>query len=384
MQILSNIHSEEEQEASDVYASPNPSHGTYYDSTTSPIGQQYDSSTTTLSTAYLPLSVCTSSEDGYHSYDVNSEPINWPAHCSLRPSGSPPHSALSIAGQSGHQTQALGYFRHQISQADLSRTNLTSQGIADQLYGAYHGAAESVQQHSPQGYQPMHYSAASSYRSDSWQDFVAYPTYTTITSESQLPSPTTGQRQWAQDPATDHVRNTYQIPTDYLQPQQNLDAAGIGDPILALPFDQHSCERLTFPMSRTTSTTSDRQRSTSKPQCGRRTSKPESPESPASNETQHACHSCDASFKRAADLVRHRSSMHGENVIMFDCDFPGCNRRGASGFKRKDHLNEHKRNVHGLTIPKREKGQRSAPDPGPGHAFAGRGGYQGHETFFMD
>ncbi|EON67719.1 hypothetical protein W97_06862 [Coniosporium apollinis CBS 100218] len=94
--------------------------------------------------------------------------------------------------------------------------------------------------------------------------------------------------------------------------------------------------------------------------CSSRSSLTSEPALPSMlNETPYTCNSCDASFKRAADLTRHRMGVHGENVISFECDFAGCGRVGSQGFRRKDHLREHQRNVHGIPISKREKSTRA-------------------------
>ncbi|KAF2841905.1 hypothetical protein M501DRAFT_927664, partial [Patellaria atrata CBS 101060] len=37
----------------------------------------------------------------------------------------------------------------------------------------------------------------------------------------------------------------------------------------------------------------------------------------------------------------------------FQCDVPKCSRVGDNGFTRKDHLTEHRRSYHGLSIPKK-------------------------------
>ena len=70
------------------------------------------------------------------------------------------------------------------------------------------------------------------------------------------------------------------------------------------------------------------------------------------------------SFARKADLKRHYDQVHNAAASRtYDCDFPGCHRRGpgqppAGGFGRKDKLVEHLREVHGRDIPKRGGGER--------------------------
>jgi len=58
------------------------------------------------------------------------------------------------------------------------------------------------------------------------------------------------------------------------------------------------------------------------------------------------------SFSRTADLIRHNKSTH--NVVFIDCTKPRCERKGANGFTRQDHLTEHLRGYHGADIPKRQ------------------------------
>ncbi|EON63235.1 hypothetical protein W97_02462 [Coniosporium apollinis CBS 100218] len=369
-------HSNAEQEASEHHTISSSSNGIYYTPTTLSIGQDY-SPAATPSTSYTPSSTCTSGDRDYRSADVNSDAIAWQTYSHSRPSGSRSHSIASTACQDVDQLQSPGYSFGQVTQTHGSGADFTYRDIADHPYITSQRAAEYTQQYSPQSSLPVQYSAATSFSQDPYLHHIL-PSYTAATTVStdQLTSSPTRQRKHNRGSGTSHVTTTYQFATDYIQQHDHL-AFDTDDSFLAEPFDQHSFETSTFPMTTTTSATSETselQRSTSKACRGRRTSTPHSPGSSASNEVQHTCH-CDASFKRAADLTRHRMSVHGENVILFDCDFPGCNRRGASGFKRKDHLNEHKRNVHNLYIQKREKGQRSARDPRPEEGFTGRGGY---------
>ena len=55
---------------------------------------------------------------------------------------------------------------------------------------------------------------------------------------------------------------------------------------------------------------------------------------------------CDASFRRVTDLKRHSNAVHNPQLI--DCPYAHvyCGRTGENGFSRKDHLNEHIREVH--------------------------------------
>ncbi|KAI9855148.1 MAG: hypothetical protein M1824_006288 [Vezdaea acicularis] len=57
-------------------------------------------------------------------------------------------------------------------------------------------------------------------------------------------------------------------------------------------------------------------------------------------------------FRRAADLDRHYKDTHNPQYL-FDCPDKNCNRVGENGFKRQDHLVEHRRTVHVKNIPKK-------------------------------
>ena len=57
-------------------------------------------------------------------------------------------------------------------------------------------------------------------------------------------------------------------------------------------------------------------------------------------------------FRRAADLDRHYKDTHRPQYL-FDCPDKKCNRVGENGFKRYDHLVEHRRTVHVKNIPKK-------------------------------
>ncbi|KAF7508428.1 hypothetical protein GJ744_009281 [Endocarpon pusillum] len=71
--------------------------------------------------------------------------------------------------------------------------------------------------------------------------------------------------------------------------------------------------------------------------------------------TCHDKHGHQSSFSRRADLNRHYQSVHGSTLL--DCPYPRCERRGARGFPRLDHLIEHRRGYHHDNIPKRESGR---------------------------
>jgi len=53
-------------------------------------------------------------------------------------------------------------------------------------------------------------------------------------------------------------------------------------------------------------------------------------------------------FTRAADLVRHMETVHNAAPANLDCPYAKnwCERTGTRGFSRRDHLNEHIRQVH--------------------------------------
>ncbi|KAF2087729.1 hypothetical protein K490DRAFT_65570 [Saccharata proteae CBS 121410] len=64
-----------------------------------------------------------------------------------------------------------------------------------------------------------------------------------------------------------------------------------------------------------------------------------------------------ARFRRFADLQRHYKTVHRSSTTqMHDCPKKKCDRKGARGFTRRDHLTEHLRAYHNETIPKRRKG----------------------------
>ena len=70
------------------------------------------------------------------------------------------------------------------------------------------------------------------------------------------------------------------------------------------------------------------------------------------SETRFPCLSegCGSEFGRVTDLKRHYNSVHVTSRI--DCPHNWCGRTGAHGFSRKDHFNEHLREVHKQDIPK--------------------------------
>ena len=65
-------------------------------------------------------------------------------------------------------------------------------------------------------------------------------------------------------------------------------------------------------------------------------------------------HVTSVSFARKADLKRHYDVIHNpDKPPEYECDEPGCRRKGDAGFGRKDKLVEHLREVHGMDIPRR-------------------------------
>ena len=69
-----------------------------------------------------------------------------------------------------------------------------------------------------------------------------------------------------------------------------------------------------------------------------------------SSKTDHVCiyQSCDTHFHRVQDLKRHHRTVHIGNRSYF-CRFPDCKQSQVGfGFKRRDNLRDHERNVHGL------------------------------------
>ena len=56
-------------------------------------------------------------------------------------------------------------------------------------------------------------------------------------------------------------------------------------------------------------------------------------------------------FSRKADVTRHHKSRH--EITYIDCPKRNCERKGSSGFTRRDHLTEHLRGFHMENIAKR-------------------------------
>jgi len=64
---------------------------------------------------------------------------------------------------------------------------------------------------------------------------------------------------------------------------------------------------------------------------------------------RHACgiNNCPKSYKRRSDRQRHR--LHHSLSRDYACRFGTCKRASQNGFKRKDHLKQHLRQVHGVS-----------------------------------
>ena len=55
---------------------------------------------------------------------------------------------------------------------------------------------------------------------------------------------------------------------------------------------------------------------------------------------------CKRAFSRSVDFFRHSNDVHCKYAQKFPCDVFGCKYGGDNGFRRKDKLTSHKRNVH--------------------------------------
>ncbi|MCJ1273968.1 hypothetical protein MMC21_001761 [Puttea exsequens] len=81
-----------------------------------------------------------------------------------------------------------------------------------------------------------------------------------------------------------------------------------------------------------------------------------SPREPSSEEAKIVCMHCGHTFKRVYDMNRHYANVHGIGQEKLDCPKKKCARKGTDGFKRNDHLLEHRRRVHRDDIPKNGSG----------------------------
>ncbi|MCJ1235904.1 hypothetical protein MMC14_003878, partial [Varicellaria rhodocarpa] len=61
---------------------------------------------------------------------------------------------------------------------------------------------------------------------------------------------------------------------------------------------------------------------------------------------------CRQTFGHWDDLKRHIKTFHCLHAVIYPCEYIGCKYGGANGFKRKDKLKSHQRNVHlGKALP---------------------------------
>lgn len=71
------------------------------------------------------------------------------------------------------------------------------------------------------------------------------------------------------------------------------------------------------------------------------------------------CRCKGVAFTRKADLKRHYSHVHPLAArTLLDCPRPDCRRRGEHGFRRRDQLAEHLREVHAAYVPRRHAASR--------------------------
>ena len=61
---------------------------------------------------------------------------------------------------------------------------------------------------------------------------------------------------------------------------------------------------------------------------------------------------CRQTFTWAEEFTRHIKTFHCLHAVIYPCEYIGCKYGGANGFKRKDKLKSHQRNVHlGKALP---------------------------------
>ena len=76
---------------------------------------------------------------------------------------------------------------------------------------------------------------------------------------------------------------------------------------------------------------------------------------------------CSATFGSWMDLRRHTNVRHCTTVQRFPCDVPGCKYGGTNGFKRKDKLRDHVKNVHRAGNTNVKRNPMLAPALAKGH-----------------
>ncbi|KAH8637862.1 hypothetical protein IG631_05632 [Alternaria alternata] len=88
------------------------------------------------------------------------------------------------------------------------------------------------------------------------------------------------------------------------------------------------------------------------------------------------CDICQKEFNRAAELRRHKDSVHNLNSLQYFCEVPGCD-RASRPFPRKDKLADHTARVHTQALALRALGHGEEALQPTYHC-----GYQGCERTF--
>ena len=63
------------------------------------------------------------------------------------------------------------------------------------------------------------------------------------------------------------------------------------------------------------------------------------------------CAKQDTTFSRRHDLARHMRLVHTDDAQVYDCSYPGCQRRGERGFPTDELLKAHIRSLHRDKLP---------------------------------